>query len=165
MWFAVLSAWLTVHHSCWHCSSVLVCVATSRIRSDDPVLMGILAVLYSCLKRWKAPTSSEKKSLFYTAFKLVLKSLNKEEIRSCVSRNPFSPLLAEASFEPRSFISFVRVQVNMLLHKRVGNGAADHFPCLGRTEGELLKGYRYSGWGGLDNLWISSWDEPNHFIS
>ena len=152
------------HHSLGEKSGLQISLLTTRLQSDDPILSGSSAALHSCLQRWKTSTRRKKSIPFYTAFKLVLSSLDSEEVRSCVSRNPFSPLLAEASFEPRS-ISFVKVQVNILLHKRVGNRAMHHCPCLGRTEGELLKSYRYSGWGGLANLWTSSWDEPNNFSS
>lgn len=167
---------MSLHHSHRHCSTVQerhrslgeksrlqISPLTTRLQSDDPVLSGGLAALHSCLQRWKTPTRRKKSIPFYKAFKLVLRSLDSEEIRSCVSQNPFSPLLAKASFDPRSSISFI--QVNMLLHKGVGKRAMHHCSCLGRTKRELLKGYRYSGWGGLANLCTSSWVEPNHFGS
>lgn len=146
-------------------SGLQISLLTTWLQSDDPILSGSLAASNSCLQRWKTSARRKKSMPFYTTFKLVLRSLEKKDVRSCVSRNPFSPLPAEASFEPPSSLSFVKVQVKMLLHKSAGNREICHYACLGRRARELPKGCRYSGWGRLANLWTSSCDEPNNFSS
>lgn len=146
-------------------SGLQVSLLTTWLQSGDPILSGSLAASNSCLQRWKTSGRRKKSIPFYTTFKLVLRSLENKGVRSCVSRNPFSPLLAEASFEPIFSISFMKVQVNMLLHKSVGSRETCHYPCIGRIERELPKGCRYSGWGRLANLWTSSCEELNNFSS
>ena len=154
-----------LHRSLGEKSGLQISLLTTKLQSDDPILSGSLNALYSYLQRWRNTTRRKKNIPFYKAFKLVLRSLNSKKVRSCASRNPFSLLLAEANCEPISSISFVKFQVNMLLYKRVGNRAMHYRPCLGRTNWELLKGYRYSGLGGLVNIWTTSWDEPNNVSS
>lgn len=113
---------ISLYHSCWHCSTVQerhrslgeksglqISLLTTRLQSDDPILSGSLAALHSCLQRWKTSTRRKKSIPFYKAFKQVLRSLNSEQVRCCVNRNPFSPLFAETSFDLRSSISFVKV--------------------------------------------------------
>lgn len=98
----LLSALISLHHSCWDFPTV-------QLHSWGEIKAAEQFVKYHATKSWSAKVRRKEVIPFYTAFKLVLRSLNREEVNSCTGRDDSSPLLVELCFEPRSS-SFAEVR-------------------------------------------------------